>query len=97
MSIIPLQATGACIRTLTGHKYGVGSIAFSPDGINIVSGSDDKVRFSAGRLPLAEPTQTRYCRGMHRSSHHAAISGVSSSGFAASGSAFIPTYRFPAL
>ncbi|MBQ5891984.1 MAG: hypothetical protein IIW76_05385 [Bacteroidales bacterium] len=31
-----------CLKTLKGHSYGVLSVAFSPDGTRIVSGSEDK-------------------------------------------------------
>jgi WD40 repeat protein len=30
-----------CLKTLEGHKYGVSSVAFSPDGTKIISGSYD--------------------------------------------------------
>jgi WD40 repeat protein len=35
-------ATGACLRTLEGHGSAVNSVAFSPDGSAIASGSFDK-------------------------------------------------------
>jgi WD40 repeat protein len=35
-------ATGAPLRTLEGHSGGVDSVAFSPDGGHVLSGSDDK-------------------------------------------------------
>ena len=31
-----------CLKTLKGHSYGVLSVAYSPDGTKIVSGSGDK-------------------------------------------------------
>ena len=36
------QAGGACLRKIKGHKGGVLSVSFSPDGTRIVSGSYDK-------------------------------------------------------
>ena len=30
-----------CLKTLKGHKYGVESVAYSPDGTKIISGSHD--------------------------------------------------------
>ena len=30
-----------CLKTLNGHKYGVYSVAYSPDGTKIISGSWD--------------------------------------------------------
>ena len=30
-----------CLKTLKGHKYSVYSVAFSPDGTKIISGSYD--------------------------------------------------------
>ena len=33
--------TGECKTTLKGHKYSVNSVAISPDGTTIVSGSGD--------------------------------------------------------
>ena len=32
---------GLQVRTLSGHLQGVRSVAFSPDGTRIISGSDD--------------------------------------------------------
>ena len=32
---------GLQVRTLRGHLHGVRSVAFSPDGTRIISGSDD--------------------------------------------------------
>ncbi|MGC8947395.1 MAG: WD40 repeat domain-containing protein [Anaerolineae bacterium] len=34
-------ATGQALRTLEGHTAWVGSVAFSPDGRLLASGSDD--------------------------------------------------------
>ena len=34
--------TGACVRTLEGHRSDVWSVCFSPDGRMVASGSDDK-------------------------------------------------------
>ena len=31
-----------CLKTLEGHSNGVCSVAFSPDGTKIISGSEDK-------------------------------------------------------
>ncbi len=31
-----------CLKTLKGHKYSIYSVAFSPNGTKIISGSDDK-------------------------------------------------------
>ncbi|MBQ5892483.1 MAG: hypothetical protein IIW76_07950, partial [Bacteroidales bacterium] len=31
-----------CLQTLEGHLYQVSSVAYSPDGTKIISGSDDK-------------------------------------------------------
>ncbi|MBO7180327.1 MAG: hypothetical protein J6V51_02180, partial [Bacteroidales bacterium] len=31
-----------CLKTLNGHKYSVNSVAYSPDGTKIISGSGDK-------------------------------------------------------
>ena len=31
-----------CLKTLKGHSYGVFSVAYSPDGTKIISGSYDK-------------------------------------------------------
>ena len=31
-----------CLKTLKGHKYSIYSVAFSPDGTKIISGSGDK-------------------------------------------------------
>jgi len=31
------------VRTLTGHSGSVISVAFSPDGTRVISGSDDKL------------------------------------------------------
>ena len=31
-----------CLKTLEGDKYGVLSVAYSPDGTKIISGSSDK-------------------------------------------------------
>ena len=31
-----------CLKTLKGHKYSVNSVAYSPDGTKIISGSRDK-------------------------------------------------------
>ena len=31
-----------CLKTLEGHSYGVSSVAYSPDGTKIISGSTDK-------------------------------------------------------
>ena len=33
--------TGACVRTLEGHRHGVTSVCFSPDGRQLASGSED--------------------------------------------------------
>ena len=33
--------TGACVRTLEGHRYTVRSVSFSPDGRLLASGSYD--------------------------------------------------------
>ena len=33
--------TGACVRTLEGHGFGVSSVCFSPDGRQLASGSAD--------------------------------------------------------
>ena len=35
-------ATGALLRTFEGHAGGVSSVAFSPDGTRVLSGSWDK-------------------------------------------------------
>jgi WD40 repeat protein len=37
-----LSESPALVRILTGHEYGVNSVAFSPDGRRIVSGSADR-------------------------------------------------------
>ncbi|MCS7240962.1 MAG: WD40 domain-containing protein, partial [Candidatus Bipolaricaulota bacterium] len=34
--------TGQEVRTLVGHRYGVTSVAFSPDGRTLASGSWDE-------------------------------------------------------
>ena len=34
--------TGECLKTLKGHKYSVNSVAYSPDGTKIISGSRDQ-------------------------------------------------------
>ena len=34
--------TGECLKTLKGHKYSVNSVAYSPDGTKIISGSGDE-------------------------------------------------------
>ncbi|NHZ73818.1 MAG: hypothetical protein GWP16_05050, partial [Nitrospirae bacterium] len=40
-----LVASGACVRILEGHTDWVGSVAVSPDGRRVVSGSyDESVR-----------------------------------------------------
>jgi WD40 repeat protein len=48
---------GSLLRTLEGHTGPVTSVAFSPDGSMIVSGSDDKTielwRASNGKLLMA--------------------------------------------
>ncbi|MCI5715187.1 MAG: hypothetical protein MR279_01010 [Bacteroidales bacterium] len=31
-----------CLKTLKGHKYSVNSVAYSPDGTKIISGSGDE-------------------------------------------------------
>ena len=31
-----------CLKTLKGHKYSAYSVAYSPDGTKIISGSDDE-------------------------------------------------------
>jgi WD40 repeat protein len=33
---------GKCIKTLEGHTYDIYSVAYSPDGKYIISGSGDK-------------------------------------------------------
>jgi hypothetical protein len=39
---VQMQPPGVLVRVLEGHKDGVTSVAFSPDGTRIVSGSSDK-------------------------------------------------------
>ena len=34
--------TGACVKTLEGHRYTVRSVCFSPDGKQVASGSHDR-------------------------------------------------------
>ena len=34
--------TGACVRTLEGHRHPVRSVCFSPDGRRLASGSEDR-------------------------------------------------------
>ena len=39
----PIQPTNfICLKTLEGHSYYINSVAYSPDGTKIISGSDDK-------------------------------------------------------
>ncbi len=41
--VVPARApTWRCVHTLVGHSHAVTSIAFSPDGVTLASGSEDK-------------------------------------------------------
>jgi WD domain, G-beta repeat len=45
----PERMCVSCLWTMEGHSSWIGSVAFSPDGTHIMSGSDDKT-FNCGML-----------------------------------------------
>src|SRR5262249_20992953 len=58
-------ATGQDVLTLRGHTAGVGCVAFTPDGMRLVSGSEEALVWDARPLPEAIFTEAKAHRLVH--------------------------------